>query len=145
MVRLEPRFISTSQEGMKMLANGEVDVAMWQDSRALKLKREGKPIAYVAPESGDIICIYGHGIVKNAGVREWGHKYLDVTQDPVLQGKFSSGPLPIHPSNPQVKLTPEIATLLDRPAGTKQIELDYAEILPRLDDWTKLWNKMIGA
>jgi putative spermidine/putrescine transport system substrate-binding protein len=143
--RLEPRFISTSQEGMQMLANGEVDVAMWQNARAFMLKRQGKPIEYAIPETGDVAVVYGNGIVKNAGATEWGHVFLDYTADPELEGKFGSGVLPAAPSNPNGRLTPEVAALIARPAGAKQIELDYAEVLPRLDDWTKLWNKMIAS
>lgn len=143
--RLAPRFISTSQEGMKMLGSGEVDVAMWQNARAFILKRQGKPIEYVTPETGDVLVLYGNGIVKNAGVKEWGEKYLDFTVDPKLQGKFVSGPIPTGPANRKTELGPDIAKLIARPAAAKQLELDYAEVLPRLDDWTKLWNKMIGA
>lgn len=143
--RLSPRFISTSQEGMKLLGSGEVDVAMWQNARAFILKRQGKPIEYVIPETGDVLVLYGNGIVKNAGVRELGHQYLNFTVDPKLQGRFVSGVIPTEPANLKAEVTPEVAALIKRPAGAKRIELDYAEVLPRLDDWTKLWNKMIGA
>jgi putative spermidine/putrescine transport system substrate-binding protein len=143
--RLSPRFISTSQEGMKLLGSGEVDIAMWQNARAFILKRQGKPIEYVIPSTGDVLVLYGNGIVKNAGVREIGHQYLNVTVDPKRQGHFVSGVIPSEPANAKAEVTPETAALIKRPAGAKRIELDYAEVLPRLDDWTKLWNKMIAA
>jgi putative spermidine/putrescine transport system substrate-binding protein len=143
--RLSPRFISTSQEGMKLLGSGEVDVAMWQNARAFILKRQGKPIEYVIPTTGDVLVLYGNGIVKNAGVRELGHQYLNFTVDPKLQGRFVSGVIPSEPANLKAEVTPEVAALIKRPPGAKRVELDYAEVLPRLDDWTKLWNKMIGA
>ena len=143
--RLEPRFISTSQEGMKMLANGEVDVAMWQSPRAFMLKRQGKPIEYAIPETGDVAVVIGNAIVKNSGASEWGHKFLDFTADPELEGKFLSGVFPAAPANPHATLAPEVAALVARPAEAKQFELDYAEVLPRLDDWTKIWNKTIAS
>ena len=143
--RLQPRFISTSQEGMKMLANGEVDVAMWQSPRAFMLKRQGKPIEYVIPETGDVAVTIGNGIVKNSGASEWGHKFLDITADPHLEGKFLSGVFPAQPAHPHADLAPEVAKLVARPAEAKQFELDYAEVLPRLDDWTAIWNKTIAS
>ena len=143
--RLSPRFISTSQEGMKLLGSGEVDIAMWQNARAFMLKRQGKPIEYVVPTSGDVLVLYGNAVVKNAGAHEIGHKYLNFTVDPKLQGHFVSGVIPTEPANQKAEVAPEVAALIKRPPGAKRIELDYAEVLPRLDDWTKLWNKMIAA
>lgn len=143
--RLAPRFISTSQEGMKLLGNGEVDVAMWQKSRADLLKRQGKPIRYVVPDTGDVAVPYGNAIVKGAGATEWGLEFLDFTADPALQGRFASGPLPSTATHSRASYSPEVAALIARPAGAKEFELNYDEVLPRLDDWTKLWNKMIGS
>lgn len=145
--RLNPRFISTSQEGMKLLGDGEVDIAMWQSSRAFLLKRAGKPIDYVVPQTGDVPVFYGNGIVKGAGADKWGHMLLDIFCDPKREADFCAGPLPSTPANPDTFkfLPPETAKLIARPAGAKQIELDYGEILPRLDGWTKDWNKMIAG
>ncbi|MGO8869118.1 MAG: extracellular solute-binding protein [Alphaproteobacteria bacterium] len=145
--RLNPRFISTSQEGMKLLGDGEVDVAMWQSSRAFILKRKGKPLEYAVPETGDVAVSYGNAVVKGAGYKEWGEAFIDFTADPRLQGKFVSGPFPTTPTHPDALgyATPEAAKLVARPPGAKQIELDYGEVLPRLDEWTKLWNQMIEA
>ncbi|MFI4987909.1 MAG: extracellular solute-binding protein [Alphaproteobacteria bacterium] len=143
--RLNPRFISTSQEGMKLLGEGEVNVAMWQSSRAFILKSQGKPLEYVVPESGDVAVCYGNAIVKGGGAKAWGEAFIDFTADPKLQGKFISGLFPTTPTHPDALnyATPEAAKLVARPPGAKQIEVDYGEVLPRLDDWTKEWNRMI--
>jgi putative spermidine/putrescine transport system substrate-binding protein len=143
--RLAPRFISTSQEGTKLLSSGEVDIAMWQCSRAFMLKHAGKPIEYVAPTTGDVLVLYGNAIVKNAGVRDIGHKFMNFTLDPKAQANFAANSIPAEPSNAKAVLPPDLAAFFARPVDSKRFELDYAEVLPRLDDWTKLWNKMIGA
>ncbi len=145
--RLNPRFISTSQEGMKLLGDGEVDVAMWQSSRAFILKRQGKPLEYAVPETGDVAVAYGNGIVKGAGAKEWGEAFIGFTADPKLQGRFISGLFPTTPTHPEALkyATPEAAALVARPPGAKEIEVDYSQVLPRLDEWTKAWNRMIES
>jgi hypothetical protein len=35
--------------------------------------------------------------------------------------------------------------LLKRPEKDNQFAVDYAEVLPRLADWTKLWNRTIAG
>lgn len=143
--RLNPRFITTSQEGMKLLANGDVHVAIWQDARAFRLKRQGLPIEYVIPETGDVAVTYGNAMVAGAGYKEWGEAFLNVTCDPALQGAFASGEIPAHPCHPNATPTPDVAKLIARPPGAKQFALDYAEVLPRLDEWTKRWNREIAG
>jgi putative spermidine/putrescine transport system substrate-binding protein len=143
--RLNPRFISTSQEGMKMLETGEVDVAMWQGARAFTLKLKGKPIEYVPPETGDVAVTYGSGIVKNSGAKAWGEIYLNGAADPELQAKFTATKVLGYPTNAKTLLPANVAALLKRPEKDKQFAIDYAEVLPRLSDWTKLWNKTIGG
>ncbi|MBI2215797.1 MAG: extracellular solute-binding protein [Candidatus Rokubacteria bacterium] len=142
---LAPRFISTSQEGMKLLQTGGVHAAIWQQARAFRLKRQGHPIEYVVPQTGDVAVPYGNAIVKGAGHKEWAEAYLNVTADPKLQGAFVSGEIQANPTHPQATPTPEIAKLIARPAGAKQFTLDYAEVLPRLDEWTQRWNKEIAS
>jgi putative spermidine/putrescine transport system substrate-binding protein len=143
--RLNPRFISTSQEGMKLLASGEVDVAMWQSARALTLKANGKPIEYVVPETGDVAVTYGSGIVKGGGAEPWGEAYLNEAADPALQARFSSEKVLGYPTNKNATLAPKYAALLKRPEKDNQFAVDYAEVLPRLADWTKLWNRTIAG
>lgn len=142
---LAPRFISTSQEGMKLLQSGEVAAAIWQQARAFRLKRQGHPIEYVVPQTGDVAVPYGNGIVKGTGAKEWAEQFLNVTADPRLQGAFVSGEIQASPTHPQAAPTPEIAKLIARPPGAKQFLLDYAEVLPRLDGWTQRWNKEIAG
>lgn len=142
---LAPRFISTSQEGMKLLQTGEVVGAIWQQARAFRLKRQGQPIEYVVPQTGDVAVPYGNGIVKGAGGKEWAEQFLNVTADPKLQGTFVSGEIQANPTHPQAMPAPEIAKLIARPPGAKQFLLDYAEVLPRLDEWTRRWNKEIAG
>jgi putative spermidine/putrescine transport system substrate-binding protein len=143
--RLNPRFISTSQEGMKLLDTGEVDVAMWQSARAFTLKAQGKPIEYSIPDTGDVAVAYGSGIVKNANAKSWGETYLNGAADPALQAQFAAGKIIAYPTNKKTQLPPSVAALLKRPENDKLFAIDYAEVLPRLADWTKLWNRMIAG
>jgi putative spermidine/putrescine transport system substrate-binding protein len=143
--RLNPRFISTSQEGMKLLDTGEVHVAMWQSARAFTLKSQGKPIEYAIPETGDVAVAYGSGIVKGAGAKKWGEIYLNGAADPELQGKFISGKIIGYPTNPKTPIPDRIAVMLKRPEKDNQFALDYGEVLPRLADWTKLWNQAVAG
>lgn len=143
--RLNPRFISTSQEGMKLLDSGEVDVAMWQSARAFTLKSQGKPIEYAIPETGDVSVSYGSGIVKNGGAKTWGEIYLNGAADPVLQAQFASGKIIAYTTHKKTELPASVSALLKRPENDKQFAIDYAEVLPRLSDWTKLWNRMIAG
>lgn len=142
--RQNPRFISTSQEGMQLLRTGQVDVAAWQNTRAFILERQGHPIRYTVPESGDVSVVYGNGIVKNSGDKEWSEKFLNFTADPKLQANFVSKYYPATPSNAHAKPSAEVARLIARPAGAKQFPLDYAKVLPRLADWQKRWNEAVA-
>lgn len=143
--RLQPRFVSHSPEGMKLLATGEVIGAIWQDARIRMLKQKGSPVEYVTPETGDVAVLVGHGIVKGSAGREWSERFLNHTADPKLQGTFASTYIPVTPTHPQAVVTPEAAKLLARPPGAKQFSLDWDQILPRLDEWTKRWNKEIAS
>lgn len=143
--RLKPIFISTSQQGMQLLRSGQVDVAAWQNARAFILKRGGSPMEYVVPETGDVPVTYGNAIVKNSGNSKWGESFLNFTASPKLQGKLVSGKYPANPTNSDATPSPEVAKLIARPAGAKQVVLDYAEVLPRLADWSKHWNEAIAG
>lgn len=143
--RLNPRFISTSQEGMELLRTGQVDVAAWQNTRAYILERKGHPIRYVVPASGDVSVVYGNAIVKNSGDEKWSEKFLNYTAAPELQAKLVSDYYPATPTNPHAQPSPAVEKLIKRPAGAKQFTLNYAEVLPRLADWQKRWNEAIAS
>lgn len=142
--RLNPRFISTSQEGMELLRTGQVDVAPWQDTRAFILERQGHPIRYTIPESGDVSVVYGNGIVKNSGNVKWSEKFLNYTADSKLQAKLITDYYPASPTNPETHPSAKVEKLIARPPGAKQFTLDYSKILPRLADWQDRWNKAIA-
>lgn len=142
--RLNPRFISTSQEGMELLRTGQVDVAPWQDTRAFILERQGHPIRYTIPKTGDVSVVYGNAVVKNSGNVKWSEEFLNFTANPNLQAKLVSTYYPASPTNPNTKLSPKIAKLISRPPGAKQFTLDYSKILPHLSEWQDRWNRAIA-
>jgi putative spermidine/putrescine transport system substrate-binding protein len=142
--KLEPRFITTSQEGMKLLGDGDVDIAIWQKARSLQLKQQGKPIEYVSPTSGSISYSYGNGIVKGDRWNDWAHAYMDSTASPDGQVRDCAAELS-QPTNTKAKLPPELLAFDPNPKEAGAIQLDYDQVLPRLDEWTKLWNRLIAS
>lgn len=139
-----PRIISSSQEGMKVFETGEVWIAVWQKARSIILMRQGLPIKFVSPIEGDVAISWAHGVVKGSKHKEWAEKYIDETLDPVNQLKFTTM-FPGFPTNRKVKLPPELEVVgyTDEELA-RQHHIDYAKVLPQIDEWVERWNKEIA-
>jgi spermidine/putrescine-binding protein len=137
--------IREPQDGMRLLREGQVDAALWSDARARLLQREGLPIEYAVPHTGDVQVTYGNAIALHSGYEDWSATFLNFTVTPQLQVEFVSGSYPARPTHPQAVIALQAAQPASAPPDDARIVPDYDEILPRLGEWSRRWNAAVAA
>ena len=142
---LNPRIITTSQEGMHVFRTEQMWIGVWQKARAIRLKREGLPIKFVSPIEGDVSLTTGHAVAKASKHKEWVEKYIDKTLDPANQSKFTKF-YPAFPTNKKAKLPTDLEAEIGYTEEelARQIHIDYSKVIPQLDHWVERWNKEIA-
>jgi spermidine/putrescine-binding protein len=138
-------FMRDPQHGMRLLRDGRVDVALWSNARARLLQREGLPIRYAAPRTGDVQVAYGNAIALHSGYQDWSATFLNFTATPQLQTEFVSDTYPACPTHPQAMIALQAAQPAAQLWDGGRIVPDYDEILPRLGEWSKRWNEAIAG
>ena len=138
------RVIATSQEGEHVLGTGQIWIAVWQKARAIRLMRQGMPIKFVSPIEGDVAVTWGHGVVKGTKYKQWAERVIDETLDPVNQLNFIKG-INNFPTNKKIQLPPDLEVIrYTEEELARQWHIDWAKVLPQLDQWAERWNKEIA-
>lgn len=141
---MDPRIIPSAQEAMHAYRTEQIWVGVWQKARAIILSRQGLPIKFISPIEGDVAISWGHGVVKGGKHKKWVERYIDETLDPANQLKFTEI-YPAFPTNRKVKLPPHLEVIgYTEEELARQWHIDYAKVLPQLDEWVERWNKEIA-
>lgn len=121
----------------KGLASGEVWIGAYFYSAADRLRKEGKPIAYVAPKEGVVGSQDVFVLVKNGPNSQWAAKYIDMALGAEAQ-RTHTELLKLIPANREVPVSAEAAA---RVKGA--MLFDDAYITGQFAGWKSRWDREI--
>lgn len=148
--KLKPSIVSiykTPDEMSRLLTSGEAWIGPWYGDRLSSLKRQGAPVAFVAPKEGAIAVLSSMCIPKNTKQLDLAHKFMDFQLSAEVNHKFVTT-IAEGPTNGKVKL--DEAFLKDNyvPYGEdkikKLVSLDNEAIAKNLTTWISRWQSEIA-
>lgn len=136
----------TNEAMAQALKSGEIVMCIMWNARGYMWKKAGIDIEIAIPQEGIALYLSDMCVPKNAPNKEAAYQYLNAMLEDVPQLAFAEQ-MGYAPSNSEVKLPPELATLVDYTPEQREHflmpDLEYlAKEDPDLQNW---WNKEFKA
>lgn len=134
---------SNNDQLAQMLQNGDIDIAVWGNSRAVALKQTGVPVDFVYPTEGaPTIQVTACPVVDNS-LPEESQALVQYLLSPEVQAKLATQGY--GPTNVKTELPPEVAANVPYGADnvSKLVNVAWDVINEHRDEWTNEWNRTV--
>lgn len=137
---------ATVPQMAQLLEREEVWIGLWYSGRATEMRHRGLPIAYVNPPSGAIPVINGPAVLPKAKHPTLARAWTGHVLDPAMQIELTRATF-FGPTNRNTKLPPDLAeAVISQPKEIDALlEVDWAKLTARQDEWTQRYNKILAA
>jgi len=126
----------------KLLSQGEVDVGILDSAAVARLRRQGLPVAWVAPSEGVFMFEQDFNVTKGSKVKDLAYAWIDYNLRPEVQEKWMRK-FYVTPANTKVKVPPELEA--DIPIHGDRISTiltwDWEWVNREKQSLTEKWNK----
>jgi putative spermidine/putrescine transport system substrate-binding protein len=144
--RMDPVYITSSEEYGKQFAQGNIVIGNYHASRAAQWNSEGKPVTSMVPQSGGTVYGSGYAIPKNIPKNslKWAGKFIDRTLRPnsakiIAKNMYYASP------NPSVNYPGAIQEKLVMGEELKRLNLpDYAWVAKHRTEWKERVTQIIN-
>jgi putative spermidine/putrescine transport system substrate-binding protein len=137
---------ATVAQMAQLLEREEVWIGLWYSGRAAEMRHRGLPINYVNLPSGAIPVINGPAVLPKAKHPRLARAWVNHVLDPMMQVELTRATF-FGPTNRNTKLPPDLSqAVIDQPQEIDRLlEVDWAKLMARQDEWTQRYNKIVAA
>jgi len=128
-----------------LFAQGEVDIGVQNFNFTQTLKSKGVPVEFVRVSSGTPAWRTSMHVVRNTGVSDLAHTYIDTHLTADLQTALQQEPYNVIPTNGGVPLCCLVKSqIAEKPSDLqKMVFFDWTKINAGRPDWTNAFNRQI--